>query len=122
VPNADRFVVLLAALEEDGGEDIQRVYGALESSTSLHLWSHDHAVAEPTTLSLLGEQGAWGMPRRCELEDDTGPFSSSCKSDKWVGASAWVTKGSHPRLDLRFHVRSEDRRNDWTVLLNASHQ
>lgn len=122
VANAGHFVVLVVALEEDSGEDIQRVYGALESTTSSHVWSHEHANPSPSSLALLADDGSWTMPQRCELEDDTGPFSSSCHRDKWVGVSAWVTDVTHPRVDLRFHVRSEDRKNDWTVLLSVIHE
>ena len=120
VANVERFVVLLAALEEDKGDDIQRAYGALEAVSRLHVWSHEHANPEPQALHELRVSG-WAMPQRCELEDDTGPFSASCENDKWVGASAWVSDAKHPSLDLRFHVRSEDRKNDWTVLLQVRH-
>lgn len=88
VANAERFVVLVAALEEDAGRDIQRVYAALESAAELHVWSHDHSPPEPHLLHELRAHKDWGFPQRCELEDDGGPFSASCKRDKWVGASA----------------------------------
>lgn len=121
VAHVERFVILLAALEEDAGDDIQRAYGALESVSRLHVWSHDHDGPEPHALHELRSGSGWAMPQRCELEDETGPFSGSCKRDKWVGASAWVSESAHPSLDLRFHVRSEDRKNDWTVLLEVKH-
>ncbi|MEM6954629.1 MAG: hypothetical protein AAF411_10545 [Myxococcota bacterium] len=42
-------------------------------------------------------------------------------SDKWIGAACWLSEKPRDAVNVRFHFRSEDRRNDWTLLVNADH-
>ena len=114
------FAVVLIALEEDSGDDVQRLYGELEDAPHLRLWRLDSESPHPLALWEL-DRDEWSMPQRAELEGETGAFSTSCSWDKWIGASAWVSAGQHPGLECRAHLRSRIHRNDWTVVLTMEH-
>ncbi len=121
IGQAAHFAFLAVALEEDGGEDIRRVYAALEAPEELQVWeSGDH---HPTPLKLTElHHHSFGLPSRVVLHDELGNFGDRCASDKWIGASSWVSAAPHGARHMRSHFRSEDRLNDWTMEMVISHQ
>jgi hypothetical protein len=123
-----RYVALAVALEEDGGVDVQRVFGALEHHRMLSVWAPHGAEPEPFSLSTLPETPEWGVPVEIDLCIDGVSLSSSCASDKLIGAVCWTMS---PRAELptsayraslyRLPFLSADRKNDWTALVAISH-
>jgi hypothetical protein len=115
------FVVLAIGLEEDGGIDVQRMYGALEHHDNLSVWAAQRADVDPTPLSKLPR--AWNAPLAVELSIDGAAASASCHSDKWIGAVCWsmAPRPSAPRSQYRLHFLAPDRRNDWTALVHIAH-
>lgn len=117
-----RFVALAVALEEDGGKDVQRIYGAVEHVGKLALWAAEHLEVDPVGVGGL-EGAAWSAPVAVDLQIDGALASATCTSDKWIGAVAWALAPRKPAWATRYRLpfQSADRRNDWTALLDVTH-
>lgn len=116
------FVVLAIALEEDGGKDVRRLYGALEHPYELSVFSH---VAREVTPVSLGEvrTASWPVdqPTGVELLVDGSP--ARCKDDSLVGATVLHLSARETSATslYRMPFRTADRKNDWTVFLHVTH-
>jgi hypothetical protein len=117
-----RFVILAIAIEEDGGEDVQRLYGALDRPTALATWHRNGADLEPLSLAALPSTPAWGVPAPVELLCDSN-LASESSSDKFIGAVAWALTPRLPRSwsTYRLPFLSSDGKNDWTAVLTLRH-
>jgi hypothetical protein len=117
------WIVLAAALEEDGGKDVQRVFAAVEHHSRLSIWRADGADLEPMSLlSLPSTDSAWGYPREVDVFVDGQTLGNSCRSDKWIGAVCWTLTGAEGAGRSRFRLPfvSKDERNDWTAIAEIS--
>jgi len=114
------WLVLAAALEVDGGVDVQRIFGAMERHAALSLWASDLREFEARPLAALAGDPEWATPRAVQLLSDGEAFGPSCQSDKWIGAASWSIPGSSYPVSRRFRAPflSEDRRNDWTAIVD----
>ncbi len=113
-----RAVALLIALEEDSGEDLARVYAALERAGDLAVCPIDTAVPTPEPLAALAEGSAgWRRARLADLLLNGAQFDATCGRDKWVGAVAFASGPSELGQEMRAHFRSDDGLNDWTALV-----
>jgi hypothetical protein len=123
-----RYIALAVALEEDGGEDVQRIYGALEHHRMLSVWSLERQEPDPFTLAALPDTPAWAMPVAIQLLIDGVSAGESCRSDKFIGAVCWAMA---PRTDepvfpyrpsvYRLPFLAPNRKNDWTALVSIAH-
>ena len=120
--HAPHWIVLVAALEEDGGKDVQRVFGAVEHHTRLTLWRADGADLEPMSLLGLPANTDWQYPREVDLFVDGQTLGATCRSDRWVGAVCWTLTGVEGAGRARFRLPfvSKDERNDWTAIAEIS--
>lgn len=112
LPDQSRLALLVLALEEDGGKDVQSLYAMLEQPR-FSFWSDDDPEPNPRTLSewMAGATGVFGVnPLHDEVD-----LAEHCRSDEWIGATLIVDvkRGGRHRV----HVRSADGTNDWTVEL-----
>lgn len=117
--NAVRFVILALALEEDGGEDVQGLYGATERPEELSVWPVSSDNPTPLSLSELPPSKEWRYPTRTNLLIAGEDAMTRRSSDKWVGCVAWVLPARHRNgVSLyRLPFVSEDGRNDWTAIV-----
>lgn len=125
---AFRYVALAIALEEDGGRDVQRLYGMLEHHRLLTVCDTSHREVEPYAIVGLPRDRAWSTPTPVELIVDGVRASASCESDKLIGAACWtmepraVVPTAPARASVyRLPFLSSDRRNDWTAVLDVIH-
>ena len=117
------YVGLAIAIEEDGGKDVQRLYGALEHHAKLTVWKADASEIEPLPLSSVARTPPWYAPTPIELVVDGAPAAESCRSDKFIGAVCWAMP---PRPDApvslyRLPFLAANRKNDWTAVLAVGH-
>jgi hypothetical protein len=106
--------VVVMALEEDGGRDIRRAYGILQSHGELHLIESCDQPNASDIGELLLRPAEWKQPKKVTLAVDGQSFDAECRSDKWIAASAF----SAPlRTTHRVHLVSDDKTNDWTAVL-----
>lgn len=117
-----RWAVLAVGLEDDGGQDVQRVFGALEHTQMLSLWAPDDQEVEPLSLASIPTKPEWVSPRPVQLLFEGQPFAATCRSDKWIGAVCWMIEGREvgARSLFRLPFLSEDRRNDWTAIVDIT--
>lgn len=109
-----QLAVILMALEEDGGKDIQRAYAMLQAHTELLLLETSGEPIAVDIQEMIHDVAHWGTARRIELVVDHEHFDRSCDSDKWISASGFVVqRGERSRV----HFVSLDRKNDWTALV-----
>jgi hypothetical protein len=115
---AARWAALAIALEEDGGEDVQRLFGVVEHHQRLAVWTPDSDV-EPLTINSLPLKDEWSLPREIGLLIDGHAASATCRSDKWIGAVCWLMPGNVTVSCSRFRLPfvAEDQRNDWTAIV-----
>jgi hypothetical protein len=118
-----RWAVLAIALEEDGGEDVQRLFGAVEHHKNLSVWPSGAIDVEPQSLASVPFTDEWRLPREVDLLVDGLAASSSCRSDKWIGAVCWLMPGNETGMlaGYRLPFLAEDGRNDWTAIVAISH-
>jgi hypothetical protein len=114
-----RWAALAIALEEDGGEDVQRVFGAVEHHQRLTVLTCDPADIEPRTFASLPVDPEWCQPREVDVLVDGRAMSSSCRSDKWIGAVCWLLQASERSRRTRFRLPflAPNERNDWTAVV-----
>jgi hypothetical protein len=115
-----RMWLFVLALEENGGRDVARVYRDLLDPDTFRLWSRREPMPNPLGLS------EWCVSERGELtgvevlwRDELIP--DRLNGDTWVGAAiAEFVFGERGEFRAeRFHVVSEDEKNDWLVQLNG---
>lgn len=107
--------VLVIALEEDGGNDIQRAYAMLQSHSELLLIESCDQPNASHVEELLHRPEGWHRPKKVSIETDGRQFDLDCHSDKWIAASAFATP---VRTTHRVHLLSPDKRNDWTAVIS----
>ncbi len=117
-----RWIVLAVGLEDDGGEDVQRVFGALEHHRMLSVWASDDDEVEPHALASIPAKPEWLAPRPVQVLSEGQPFAATCRSDKWIGAVCWMLEGRERGQHSLFRIPflSEDRRNDWTAIVDIT--
>jgi hypothetical protein len=117
-----RWVVLAIALEEDGGKDVQRLYGAVERYRALTVWTPDTRDVDPLPLHALPETEDWNVPREVELSVEGATESALCQSDKWIGAVCWRirARGGSKKSRFRLPFLAADGRNDWTAIVDIT--
>ncbi|MEM9068986.1 MAG: hypothetical protein AAGE52_10790 [Myxococcota bacterium] len=115
------FLVLLIALEQDGGVDVQRLFGAVDRPDSLSVWREGGSDIE--LQPLRDAPTTWSTPQAVHLLVGGSDAGRDCKSDKWIGASLLVVpaSGGARTGEYRFNVLSPDERNDWTAVLSVRH-
>jgi hypothetical protein len=113
------LVLLVIALEEDGGEDIQRAFGCLERHDTLSLWDASARDVVPMHLHECVAHQAFDRPRAVHLMFDAREASRDATSDKWIGAAICVLQRRGIDRLQRFPFLSADERNDWTALLSV---
>lgn len=114
------FAILVFALEEDSGEDVQRLYAQLERPETLSLWDERSAVPELRALDELARFAANEPPNAQPVRVMRGDADAAAevRADDWVGSVLArispepATRGS----EWRFHFASPDGRNDWTAV------
>ncbi|WP_437722130.1 hypothetical protein [Sorangium sp. So ce861] len=119
----DRILLLVLAVEEDTGKEVERLYAHLADAKHLRLWDLDAPVPSPSTLAeLIAAPYLQGhaAPARVGVLDDGGDLRDTCRGDDFVGASAALVSTARHEDALRFHVVSADGRNDWTAVTAVS--
>ena len=116
------FLFLAIMLEEDGGEDVQRLYGAVEHQSMLSVWALEQAEVDPAPLT-VATSGAFQSPTRVDLLIEGQPVANTCKSDKWIGAVCFALAARNPaaRSLYRFPFLAPNRKNDWTLIITCDH-
>jgi hypothetical protein len=124
VPSGHAVGLLLVALEEDGGKDLQRIYGLLERPDGWVTWWSDarepdpHGLAETFMHLASTSAEAHGQSVRVLL-DGLDP-ATTCKDDDYIGSYvAAMNAVARGRWTARAHVVSRDGKNDWTALLSV---
>jgi hypothetical protein len=117
-----RFVALAIALEQDGGEDVQRLFGALDHQELLSIWRTNQQDPEPLSIAAVGHGSGWAGPAKVEILVNN-VAASKCASDKWIGAVCWTMRGRAPPQTSvqRLPFLSPDGKNDWTALVELAH-
>jgi len=112
----ERLVMLAIALEDDGGSDVARIYGALQEITTFSCWPRDEQVPNPVPLI---EASTWTEPvTRVFVLDEGRDLRALCTKDELIGAALVTMPVSRGRREFRLPFSSE--RNDWVALLEAS--
>lgn len=122
VPMSDdlRILVLVAAVEEDGGGGVGRIYADLEAPATLQAWAVDAAVPEPRSLHDWACQEPPPAPAtaRVHLVDASGDLRDKDLGDDWIGAAlVQVTPKLERGTERRLRFVSEDGKNDWTAVV-----
>lgn len=115
------IVLLTLALEEDDGEGVKRVYGALAKPTALSVWPADAALPEPLALdelsqSLPNAEAGFAANVIVEQED----LRDLCQSDSMIGAQMMTLPTERNRWTRLLRFRDELGRNDWTAELQIT--
>lgn len=122
-PADGMFVVLVLALEEDSGKDVQALYAELERPSGWVVWEEQRPMPEPHTLEELATLGASEPPvaERVQLLFGDAHAPRPDESDELVGALlVRIAESSLSRpSEWRFHFRAPDGRNDWTAVLRV---
>jgi len=117
------FLFVAIMLEEDGGKDVQRLYGAVEHQAMLSAWAMDRTEVDPAPLATIAATPAFQSPTRVDLLLEGQPVANTCKSDKWIGAvcTALVARSPAARSLYRLPFLAPDRKNDWTLIVTCDH-
>ena len=118
-----RFLFLAIMLEEDGGKDVQRLFGAVEHQSMLSAWATDRTEVDPAPLATIAANATFQTPTRVDLLLEGQPVANTCKSDKWIGAVCCALPARAPaaRSLYRFPFLAPDRMNDWTLIVTCDH-
>jgi hypothetical protein len=108
-----RVCLLICALEENGGTDIQAVYRDFGRPEQFMVWTASESEPEPKPLHEFGHGPH--ASERVHVLCDGEQLSGSLGDDTWVGAACAVVefKASGEHRIVNFHTASADRRNDW---------
>jgi hypothetical protein len=120
---APRFLFLAIMLEEDGGKDVQRLYGAVEHQSMLSAWAMEQTEVDPAPLAAIATTPSFQSPTRVDLLLEGQPVANTCKSDKWIGAVCCALPARSPagRSLYRFPFLAPNRKNDWTLIVTCDH-
>ncbi|MCC6663749.1 MAG: hypothetical protein IT375_08400 [Polyangiaceae bacterium] len=120
-PTEGMFVVLVLALEEDSGRDVQSLYAQLEQPADWCVWDLGRSLPEPRSLAELAGLGPSEppVPERVQLLFGADHVPARLESDELIGALlVRVPESRDPGpSDWRFHFQAPDGRNDWTAVL-----
>jgi hypothetical protein len=118
-----RSLFLAIMLEEDGGADVQRLYGAVEHHAMLSAWTIEQAEVDPTALETIAKTISFHAPTRVDLLLEGQPVANTCKADKWIGAVCCALMARDPaaRSLYRFPFLAPNRKNDWTLIVTCDH-
>jgi hypothetical protein len=118
--HSPRWLVVSAALEVDGGVDVQRAFGAMERHANISIWASDLREFEARPLNAIAMDPEWTTPRVVQLLTDGEAFGASCQSDKWIGCASWWMSANVPPASRRYRAPflSEDKLNDWTAVID----
>ncbi len=118
-----RFLFLAIMLEEDGGKDVQRLYGAVEHQSMLSAWAIEQAEVEPMPLAAVAVNAEFHAPTRVDLLLEGQPVANTCNSDKWIGAVCCALPIREPasRSLYRLPFLAPNRKNDWTLIVTCDH-
>jgi hypothetical protein len=118
-----RFLFLAIMLEEDGGKDVQRLYGAVEHQSMLSAWAVEQSEVDPVPLGTIAANPAFHSPTRVDVLLEGQPVANTCKSDKWIGAVCCALPARQPaaRSLYRFPFLAPNRKNDWTLIVTVDH-
>jgi hypothetical protein len=118
-----RFLFLAIMLEEDGGKDVQRLYGAVEHQSMLSAWAIEQPDVDPAPFGTVATTPSFQSATRVDLLLEGQPVSSTCTSDKWIGAVCCVHLARFPaaRSLYRFPFLAPNRKNDWTLIVTVDH-
>lgn len=117
-----RVLVLAAAIEEDAGRGIERLYADLEAPAQLAAWSVDAQEPEPIPLLEWARSAPPSPPAtaRVHLVDPGGDLRDRRLGDDWIGAALFhLDERTASRAERRMRFVSEDGRNDWTAVLDV---
>jgi len=116
---SERLVVLVLAMEENGGEGVAALYAAFENPRQLLLYEARESIPSPRALEEWA-QGECHAPsaRPIELLLAGDALEKIADSDQFIAACAFSAP-AHPRCDeaWRLPFVGRDARNDWTLLL-----
>lgn len=118
-PADGMFVVLVLALEEDSGRDVQVLYAALEQPALWAVWEAERPVPEPRLLHELAQLEPSAAPVAERVQVLFGESHLPASSDELIGTlMVRVAEGPVGRpSEWRFHFQSPDGKNDWTAVL-----
>jgi autoinducer 2-degrading protein len=114
--------VLMLAVEENGGKDVQGLYQELADPLAFRLWHCAEDVPEPADLSEWFEPGRPFAPARVQVLRESQAVAESLLDDTWVGASLghFVLPARGHECVGRFHVASADGQNDWLAVIGLA--
>jgi hypothetical protein len=117
------FLFLAIMVEEDGGKDVQRLYGAVEHQAMLSAWALEQSEVDPAPLGTIATNPTFQSPTRVDLLLEGQPVANTCKSDKWIGAvcCAMLARDPAARSLYRFPFLAPNRKNDWTLIVTCDH-
>ena len=122
-PECDRVVVLILAIEEDSGRDVEALYAELPSCELFSAWPLDERWPDPLGLEELARGPRTPPPRaqRVHLLSGGRDLREQCHADDWVGAALVVLeRGGDAGVLWRYRFVSADGRNDWTALVRIT--
>jgi hypothetical protein len=117
-----QLVLLAVAIEEDSGTGVREVFAALERQSELTLIHTEDAMPHGDTIAAFTRDAKdrYLRPRPVDVHVGGADLSTLSDGDDLVGAAVCVLDfDGRLNRTLRFHLRSEDGRNDWTVRLEV---
>lgn len=124
--DGDLVLILAIALEQDSGDDVDRVRNALRDPDALHFWSVDGEPEAWDAGEIEAQCDTWRAPRSVDLDYKKSAMSRSFDYDKWIGARAFVIGASKTTSDSSIglvndlvELRFVARKNDWTLQLEV---
>jgi len=110
-----RGLVVVIALEEDDGADVERLYASMSEPSRFCLWRDAREPAPQTFHELASSLEDW-MPAKVGVLLDQVDLSKVCRVDGFVGAAAAAFTPAASGREIRLQTSSDDGRNDWTLL------
>ncbi|MGC4094433.1 MAG: antibiotic biosynthesis monooxygenase [Polyangiaceae bacterium] len=112
--------VLVCALEENGGRDIQSVYRQLGAPEQFLLWRSADAEPEPRNLCDMARSVRSTQAEGVQVLTGGQLLQEPFEDDTWVGAACAVAGFTAVREErlLSFHTASGDGSNDWLSALS----
>jgi len=115
----ERLLLLVFAVEENGGEGVAALYAAFDDPTQLLIYDASELVPNPLALEEWAKSECPApLARPIELLLAGESLEKTTSSDQFIAASA-VSVLACARSDeaWRFPFVARDARNDWTLLL-----
>lgn len=119
--NGVQHVVVAASVEENDGDGIRAICGALEHHAVISLLPLAENAPIPVQLpELFQEPGTWLVPARVGLATDGSEIAKSFRSDTWVGAVAWRIDNAYRGVfEYRLPFHHHCGVNNWTAIAEA---